>query len=156
MATTEFRLLSEVTPTARSIVERIIWCTVTTVGVDGEPRSRLMHPVWDWSGPEPVALVTARPTKLKVEHLSDNPRVACFYWDPAHATVAIDGTAEWLALDERAAAWEKVAATPEPVGFDPSMIWPTGPAAEDCRFLRLAARRIIATQPGESAIGWRI
>ena len=41
-------LLESVTELARPIVERVVWCTVTTVAPDGAPRSRLMHPVWWW------------------------------------------------------------------------------------------------------------
>jgi hypothetical protein len=68
--------LELVTDVARPIVERIVWCTVTTVG--RAPRSRLMHPVWWWDGGNPVALVTARPTALKRRHLAANPVVSCF------------------------------------------------------------------------------
>ena len=100
--------LNDITPAARLIVERVIWCTVTTVGPDGAPRSRLMHPVWQWDVDVPCALVTARPTPLKCHHLEHNPAVSCFYWGPTHDTVAIDATAEWLDGHERAAAWAAI------------------------------------------------
>src|SRR4029079_9845854 len=60
--------LGEVARRARPIVERIIWCTVSTAGPDGAPRSRLMHPVWCWDRECPAALVSARPTPLKRAH----------------------------------------------------------------------------------------
>ena len=34
---------------------------------------------------------------------------------------------------------------PGPVGFDPAIIWPSGPGSADCGFLRLTARRIVVT-----------
>jgi general stress protein 26 len=145
--------LANVAAVARPIVERVIWCTVTTVGADGVPRSRLMHPVWWWDG-SPGALVTARPTPLKVRHLAANPRVTCFYWDPAHDTVAIDATARWLDDAERADAWEAVKAVPSPVGFDPAMIWPDGPASPGCAMLRFTADRIVATPAGQPGVRW--
>lgn len=139
---------------ARPIVERIIWCTVTTVAPTGSPRSRLMHPVWFWEDSTPFALVTARPTPIKVRHLAANPTVACFYWDPAHDTVAIDAIAAWLAPDERFEAWKRIAEVPAPVGFDPAIIWPQGPDAEDCGILRFDAHRIVATPAGRPGTRW--
>jgi hypothetical protein len=143
-----------VTTIARPIVEHVIWCTVTTVGPDGAPRSRLMHPVWWWED-VPCALVTARPTPLKRRHLEANPRVSCFYWSPAHDTVAVDATARWLDDAERPDAWEAVKAMPTPGGFDPAMIWPGGPASPDCAMLRLTAHRILATPAGRPGVRWQ-
>jgi hypothetical protein len=152
--TTDLFGLAEITDTAKTIVERIVWCSVTTVGPDGAPRSRLMHPVWSWTGAAPVGLVTARPTALKVRHLETNPEVTCFYWDPAHDTVAIDASAEWLDTNDRIRAWAEIKSVPTPVGFDPSMIWPDGPTARDCGILRLTAHRIVATQAGGPGLRW--
>ena len=28
-------------------VQRIVWCTVTTIDQKGRPRSRILHPIWD-------------------------------------------------------------------------------------------------------------
>lgn len=145
--------LSDAVEVSRPIVERVIWATVATVGPDDRPRTRLMHPVWFWDHDgAPIALVSARPTPIKVAHLAAHPTVSCFYWDPQHDTVAIDATAEWVA--NRAEAWERVKAVPEPVGFDPAMIWPTGSDADDCGFLRLTAHRIVASPVGEQAVRW--
>ena len=151
---TERRTLDDIAPLAQLIVERVIWCTVATTGPDGAPRTRLMHPVWRWDGEAPCALVTARPTPLKRRHLRHSPAVSCFYWSPAHDTVAIDAVAEWLGADERAAAWEAIRAVPAPVGFDPAMIWPDGPTAPDAAVLRFVAHRIIATRAGQPASRW--
>jgi hypothetical protein len=143
-----------VTELARPIVERIVWCTVTTVGPDAAPRSRLMHPVWWWDGEAPFALVTARPTALKRRHLAANPAMTCFYWDPAHDTVAIDCRAEWVAPDERAHAWEQIKSVAPPVGFDPAMIWPGGPTSDDCAIIQLVAHRIVVTPAGKPGHLW--
>lgn len=147
--------LDEIVPVTRSIVERVVWCTVATVGPDGAPRCRLMHPVWDWTGERPTAVVTARPTPLKVQHLAAQPTVSCHYWDPAHDTVAIDATARWLNDRERAEAWRRVAMIPEPVGFDPAMIWPDGPDSPDCAMLELVAHRVVTTEAGRPGHRWR-
>ena len=131
-----------------------MWCAVASVSPIGEPRSRLMHPVWWWDGPAPVALVTARTTPLKVRHLAANPRVTCHYWDASHDTVAVDATAEWLDLAGREEAWERLRSVPPPVGFDPAMIWPDGPASPDSGILRFTAHRVVATAAGQPGLRW--
>jgi hypothetical protein len=146
--------LAEAVAIARPIVERVVWCAVATTSPGGEPRSRLMHPVWWWDGPVPTAYVTARTTPVKVRHLAANPRLSCHYWDPAHDTVAIDATAEWLDLDGRRAAWAAIAAVAPPYGFDPGIVWPDGPTAADCGILRLTAHRVVATPAGRPGLRW--
>ncbi len=146
-------LASIVDPT-REIVESIIWCTASPVDPGGSPRSRLMHPVWFWDDDTPVGLVTARRTPLKLRHLSAHPSMSCFYWDPSHHTVAIDALATWLDRDALAVAWESIASVPPPVGFDPAMIWPDGPTADDCGILRLDPCRIVTTVAAERPMIW--
>lgn len=147
--------LEAVTSAARPIVERVVWCTVASVSPQHAPRTRLMHPVWFWHDEQPVALVSARPTPLKVRHLDANPEVSCFYWDPAHDTVAIDATARWVDPDDRERAWRRIAEIPPPVGFDPTMIWPEGPTSVDCAFLHLDAHRIVVRPAGRPGLVWR-
>ncbi|MEO1057028.1 MAG: pyridoxamine 5'-phosphate oxidase family protein [Actinomycetota bacterium] len=147
--------LASVEAVARPIVERVVWAAIATVGPDGQPRTRLMHPVWFWDTDVPTALVSARPTPLKIRHLATQPVVSCHYWDPAHDTVAIDAAARWVPSDERQAAWERVKSVPEPVGFDPAMIWPDGSESDDCAFLSLVAHRIVAQPARQPAVGWQ-
>lgn len=146
--------LSDVRDLARPIIERVVWATVATVGPDGAPRTRLMHPVWFWDGGTPSALVSARPTPLKIAHVAAQPAVSCFYWDPAHDTVAIDARAEWVPAAHRSQAWERIRGVAEPVGFDPALIWPGGPDSDDCGFLHLTAHRIVGTPAGATGLRW--
>lgn len=146
--------LTETCELARLTVERIVWATVATAGTDGAPRTRIMHPVWFWEGEVPRALVSARRTPVKVAHLEHNPAISCFYWDPAHDTVAIEGTARWVEPGDVTDAWEAVAAVPPPVGFDPAMIWPEGPSDPGCGFLEVVASRILATPAGQEGLLW--
>lgn len=113
-----------------------------------------MHPVWFWRDDVPVALVSARPTPIKMRHLDANRHVSCFYWDQAHDTVAIDATARWINLDDRSDAWRRIAEVPAPVGFDPTLIWPDGPGSADCAFLEFEAHRIVATPAGQPGLMW--
>lgn len=146
--------LAEVIEVARPIIERVVWATVAIVGHDGQPRTRLMHPVWFWDDDRPTALVSARPTPLKRAHLDAQPAVSCLYWDPTHDTVAVDATAAWLPPEHRQDAWDRIEAVPEPVGFDPAIIWPEGSTADDCAFLRFTAHRILARPVGATAVRW--
>src|ERR1700748_675640 len=92
---------------ARAIVEDVIWATATTVGPEGAPRSRLVHPVWRWEGNVPLGLVTGRPTTLRVAHIAAHPQMSFFYWSPKHDTVAIDATASWVPASDLPAVWEE-------------------------------------------------
>ncbi len=139
---------------ARPIVERIVWATVATAGADGEPRTRIMHPVWFWEGEVPTALISARRTPVKVSHLEQNPSISCYYWDPAHDTVAVEGRTSWVPPERVADAWERVAAPEPPVGFDPAMIWPDGPTDPGCGFLEVVAHRILATPAAREGLLW--
>jgi hypothetical protein len=45
--------MDELSATAGAFVamaHRIVWCTVATVDSQGRPRSRVMHPIWEWDG----------------------------------------------------------------------------------------------------------
>ena len=34
----------------RAMAHEIVWCTVATVGPDDRPRTRVLHPFWEWEG----------------------------------------------------------------------------------------------------------
>jgi len=45
--------MSDLAATAPAFVEmahRIVWAGAATVGPDGRPRSRILHPYWQWDG----------------------------------------------------------------------------------------------------------
>jgi hypothetical protein len=140
---------------AKAIVEDIIWATATSVSAAGTPRSRLVHPVWYWHGDRPFGYVTSRPTPLRVAHIAAHPQMSFFYWSPKHDTVAIDASAEWLPAHELLDVWNKIAATPTPVGFDPHMIWPDGPTSHDFAVLRFEAYRVLVRQGPDKLEPWR-
>jgi hypothetical protein len=141
-------------PIARPIVESVVWATVATVGPDGRPRTRVLHPVWRWA-PEMNGVVTVRPTPIKRQHLAASAWVSLSYWSPAHDAVVIDAHARWITDDERVATWDLVASTPPPVGFDPVTIWPGGPTSADfaawflepIRIRTTTAARLAAADP---------
>jgi uncharacterized pyridoxamine 5'-phosphate oxidase family protein len=101
------------------IVREVVMCTVTTVGESGNPRSRILHPVWEIIDGKPVGWIFTTPSPVKAKHLASNPNVAISY-------ASVTGE---LVLGQCAAGWVEDAATkkhvydlinntPEPVGFD--------------------------------------
>jgi hypothetical protein len=145
--------LADIAAAARPIVEAMVHCVSTTVGPDDRPRSRVVHPVWDWSAPALVGWVTSRPTPLKLRHLASHPVMTCAYWSPAHDTVVLDCEARWVDEHERQTVWELIASTPPPVGFDPATIWPGGPGSDDFAPIELTPYRIQTSTAVQMAAG---
>ncbi|MFI5316368.1 MAG: pyridoxamine 5'-phosphate oxidase family protein [Myxococcota bacterium] len=104
-------------------VERIVWCTVSTVDAKGRPYSRILHPVWEGST---GWIATGRNT-LKTRHLAANPHVALSYWDAQHDTAVVQARAEWCDdAATKARIWNLLKDTPPPVGYDPQLFWRGG------------------------------
>jgi hypothetical protein len=132
--------LATVAPAFVEMAHRIVWCSVATVDGDGRPRSRILHPIWEWDGEHLRGWVATVPTPLKRAHLEQSPFVSCSYWAPEHDTAAAECRAEWAFDDEtRTAIWEKFRHAPAPVGYDPAIIpaW-TSPTADSFAVLTLA------------------
>ncbi|HJR25860.1 MAG TPA: hypothetical protein VJ804_10320 [Acidimicrobiales bacterium] len=60
---------------ARPVIEAVVWCTMATVGPDGAPRTRLVHPIWDWD--LGIGWATSRGTPLRRRHLAHHAGVSC-------------------------------------------------------------------------------
>ena len=58
-------------------VNRLVWCTVTTIDRKGRPRSRILHPVWEGS----TGWIATGRTSLKSKHIAENPYVSVTYFD---------------------------------------------------------------------------
>lgn len=131
-------------------VNRIVWCTLTTVDRQGRPRSRIIHPIWD--GPTGW-IATGRHT-LKEKHLTKNPYVSLSYWDPQHQQAFVDTRAEWdddPATKQR--IWNLLKDTPPPMGYDPGLFWKGGPEDPAYGVLKLTPWRIELWSLGEMATG---
>lgn len=133
-------------------MESIVWATATTVGPDGRPRSRVVHPVLDWSDP-PHGWITSRPTPLKRRHLAAHPHLGLSYWSPAQDCVFVDCDASWAPVAELPQLWQQILATPPPIGFDPGTIWPDGPTADDFAAIALRPYRVRVVQAARLAAG---
>jgi hypothetical protein len=115
--------LKEVAPGFVEMAHRIVWCSAATVDRSGRPRSRILHPIWEWDGERLRGWIATGPTPLKRAHLGVTPHVSLNYWAPSQDTCVAECRASWAFDDEtRRAVWDRFKNGPEPVGYDPSMI----------------------------------
>jgi hypothetical protein len=128
--------LDRVAPAFVEMAHRIVWCTVATVGADGRPHSRILHPIWEWDGEALTGWIATSPLSPKAKDLGENPQVSLTYWDPTHDVATADCSTAWD--DDEQAGWDRFANGPAPVGYDPSIIpiWPN-PDVDAFGILRL-------------------
>ena len=147
--------LAETAPAFVEIAHRIVWATVATVAPDGQPRTRILHPIWVWDGDSLVGWIATGPTPLKVAHLEAHPEVSLTYWDPTHDTATAECRASWHHDDETCTwLWDHFATAPAPVGYDPAIIppWSGGPTSPAFAALRLDPVRL-RVQPAAAMAG---
>ena len=146
--------LASVAPAFVEMAHRTVWASVATVGPDGRPRSRILHPIWEWDGDALVGWIATAPTPLKRAHLSAHPFMSVNYWSPNHDTCVAECGAELLLdLPTREATWKRFAEGPEPVGYDPKIIpvW-TSPDVDAFAAVRLEPWRL-RVMPGTVMLG---
>jgi|TARA_B100000315_G_scaffold211516_1_gene208357 hypothetical protein len=105
------------------MAHQIVWCTVATVDAKNRPRSRILHPIWEWDGENLVGWIATGKTPVKAAHIAISPNVSCNYWAPTQDTCLAECAANWVedqALKNR--IWDLFANGPAPVGYDPAMI----------------------------------
>lgn len=139
--------MSDLVTTAPAFVtmaHRIVWCTAATTDTSGRPRTRILHPIWEWDGEELTGWIATSPMSTKRAHLDATPALSLTYWDPSQDTCTADCDATWeLDADSLVRGWDRFADGPAPVGYDPRIIpgW-TGPDAAAFGILRLEPHRL--------------
>src|SRR5579885_3419402 len=99
--------LNEVAPAFVEMAHRIVWCSAATVDTRGRPRSRILHPIWQWDGERLAGLIATGPTRLKRAHLKASPFISLNYWSPSHDTCVAECRADWAFDDEtRKRVWD--------------------------------------------------
>lgn len=146
------------------MAHQIVWATVATVDKHGRPRSRILHPIWEWDGTTLVGWIGTSPTEVKRAHLKASPYMSINYWAPNHDTCTAECKATWAFDDEtRTRVWDLFLNGPEPVGYDPSIVpaW-TSPTADAFAVLRLEPWRlrvfpggVLMGQSGVEVLRWR-
>lgn len=143
--------------TASAFVEmahQIVWCSAATVDEKGRPRSRVLHPIWEFDGQSLVGWIATSPTPTKRSHLAASPFVSLNYWAPSQDTCVAECRAVWAFDDEtRARVWQLFKTGPAPVGYDPAMIpgWDS-PGSDNFAALRLEPWRL-RVFPGTALLG---
>lgn len=146
--------LETVAPAFVAIAHRIVWCTVATVDAKRRPRSRILHPLWQWDGTTLTGWIGTSPTPTKQAHLSAHPYASCNYWDPSQDTCVAECHAELLQDDEtRIQVWNWLKEAPAPVGYDPAIVpaW-DGPTSDAFAAIKLTPWRL-RVFPGSVLMG---
>ena len=146
--------LSDVAPAFVAMAHQIVWCTVATVDKHGRPRSRILHPIWQWDGRQLVGWIATSPTPVKRAHLQASPYASLNYWSPSHDTCVAECRAALVFDDEtRTMVWNLFRHGPEPVGYDPAIVpaW-TSPTADAFAAMRLDPWRL-RVFPGTVLLG---
>lgn len=145
--------LQDIAPAFVDMAHRIIWCTVATLDGEGVPRTRILHPIWEWDGDQLIGWVATAPTSIKVAGLEATPNVSLTYWDATQDTCTADCGAEWIDEGEREALWNRFAEGPEPVGYDPAIIppWADGYTSPAFSGWRLTPKRL-RVMPGSAML----
>ncbi|MCV7285100.1 pyridoxamine 5'-phosphate oxidase family protein [Mycolicibacterium wolinskyi] len=137
--------LDQTAPAFVDMAHAIVWASVATVDADGRPRTRILHPIWEWDGTDLFGWVATVPSPVKRAHLAVNPYVSVSYWTTSHDTCSADCLVEWYTDDETCTqVWDKFANGPAPVGYDPRIIpqWSEGPTSPEFAALRLTPYRL--------------
>ncbi len=120
--------LSAVAPAIVEMAHHIVWCSAATVDPHGRPRSRILHPIWQWDGTRLVGWIGTGPTLTKRAHLATSPYMSLSYWSPSHDTCVAECRVTWAFDDAtRTMVWELFRTAPPPVGYDPAIVpgWDT-------------------------------
>ena len=136
--------LQAVAPAFVEMAHQIVWCSAATVDADNRPRSRVLHPIWEWDGKRLEGWIATGPTPLKRAHLEHSPYVSLNYWGPSHDTCVAECRATWaFDLPTRERVWKLFKEGPPPVGYDPAIIpgW-DGPTSDGFAALRLDPWRL--------------
>jgi hypothetical protein len=144
--------LRDVAPLFVEIAHRVVWCSAATVDSRQRPRSRVLHPYWEWDGQSVVGWIATAPSPVKRAHLGKSPYISCSYWAPSQDVAVAECRADLVFDDDiRARVWNLFKDAPPPLGYDPGGIgipgWDT-PTSTAFAVLRLHPWRLRAL-PGE-------
>jgi len=137
--------LATIAPAFVEMAHTIVWCSAATVDASDRPRSRVLHPFWEWDGDRLTGWIATGPTPTKLAHLERSPYVSCSYWAPTQDTAVAECRAEWaFDLDTRRRVWATFKDAPAPVGYDPAIIpvWSDGPTSDAFAVLKLEPWRL--------------
>ena len=86
--------LKVVAPAFVEMAHHIVWCSAATIDQSGRPRSRVLHPVWDWDGTTLRGVIATSPLSPKRADLDAHPFISLNYWANSHDTCLAECSAE--------------------------------------------------------------
>ena len=86
--------LEQTAPAFVEMAHRIVWCSAASVDRQGRPRSRVLHPLWQWDGKRLSGWIATGPTPTKRAHLAASPYLSLNYWEPGQDTCVAECRAE--------------------------------------------------------------
>ena len=105
----------EIAPEFIARAHGMVWCDMATVGPDGRPRTRILHPVWDGD----TAWATSLRVGPKADDVDRNPYVSLAYISDPHKPAYAECVASWEDdRERRIEIWKWIASLPEPLGYD--------------------------------------
>ena len=146
--------LEQIAPAFVEMAHRIVWCSAASVDRRGRPRSRILHPIWQWDGAKLEGWIATGPTPTKRAHLEQTPHLSLSYWTPSQDACVAECRVAWAFDDAtRTKVWQTFASAPAPVGYDPAIIpgW-TKPTDASFAALRLEPWRL-RVFPGSVLLG---
>ncbi len=136
--------LSDIAPAFVKMAHEIVWCSAATIDKSQRPRSRVLHPIWEWDDKTLQGWIATVPTPLKRSHINHSPYISLNYWSPNQDTCVAECKVRWYRDDEtRQRIWDLFKHAPPPVGYDPAVIpnWHS-PGDDDFAVLGLTPWRL--------------
>ena len=121
------------------MAHQIVWASAATVDRKNRPRTRVLHPIWEWDGDQLRGWVGTMPTATKRTHLEHSPYLSVNYWASNQDTCLAECHTRW-AFDDASCErlWKRFKEAPAPLGYDPGIvpIW-AAPTDENFAVLEL-------------------
>ena len=106
---------NEIAPAFVEMAHEIVWCAAATVDGKGRPRSRVLHPIWEWDGNHLTGWIMTGATPIKLAHLEASPHMSCNYWAPSHDTCLAECRVEWANdIETKQRVWDLFLNGPAP------------------------------------------
>lgn len=146
--------LEQTAPAFIEMAHQIVWCSVATVDENNRPRSRVLHPFWEYDGNELVGWVGTGATPTKRAHIDHSGFASLNYWTPSQDTCVAECRATWcFDIETRQRIWQRFLELPEPLGYNPAIIpgWDS-PESDAFSVLRFDPWRL-RVFPGSALMG---
>lgn len=109
-----------------AIAHAQVWACVATVDSQNRPWTRVLHPIWALNGTSATGYILTTRHSPKQAHLAHSPYLSVAYAKDPFNPLTIECHAAWNDDPaEKQRVWEWFKREPEPLGYDPALIWPS-------------------------------